>query len=654
MKKIKGWMSKGLASVLSVSLLYSLSAEDVAASSTPIGPGITYESDRGSGANILKVDLTNEHNKLAVSVPSPLTKLQTTSEQARAATRDGHAVVGAINASFFDMDPNAKPLPFSIIAKDNEIISYGRISESRDHYRSEPILFGQMANGKALIGHYDASISATVGDKTVEINTMNTGARSDEAVLYTPSFPDSRTGTSRYGMEIIVEQASGDASRFSFGDELSGTVTEIRGYNDSGNSRIPENGFVIFANGDKFRQLQHVKEGDTITVSASINNRWQDAAILLGSGPQLVKDGEVNITMNPNSWRYKSTTARTAVGVDKTGDTVFMVTMDKANIRQLAEYMKKIGADRALNFDGGGSTTFVARQHGDKYATVMNRLSAGSERRVSSTLQAISIAPTSELSRLVLSREKQSVQEGETMNVSILYGMDEHYNPVNVNEEDITWSVDEHLGEMRGSTFVAKKAGEGRIRAHYQGKQVGSAPITVTKKAMFKDVNENTFGSSEIEYLAERNIIKGYPDGTYRPNQRLTRSQAASMLARAFELETENRPNPRYRDVKEDFHAYPEIAAVTDEGMMRGNGTLFSPNDYLTRAQMATILVRAFDLEGERKGVFNDVDSDYWAYDEIEILASHGIARGSNGNFRPGEAVTRAQFAVFLKRALSQ
>lgn len=654
MKKIKGLMTKGLVSVLSVSLLYSFSTDEVSASATPIGPGITYENDRAAGANILKVDLTNEWNKLDVSVPEPLTRLQTTSAQARAATRDGHAVVGAINASFFDMDPNAKPLPFSIIAKDNEIISYGRISESRDHYRSEPILFGQMANGKALIGHYDASITATVGGKTVEMNTMNTTARTDEAVLYTPSFPDNRTGTSRYGLEIIVEQASGDAKRFSFGDELTGTVTQVKGYNESKNSRIPSNGFVIFANGKKFRELEHVKEGDTITVSASINNRWQDAAILLGSGPQLVKDGEVNITMNPNSWRYRSSTARTAVGVDKTGDTVFMVTMDKANIRQLAEYMKKIGADRALNFDGGGSTTFVARKQGEKYATVMNRLSAGNERRVSSTLQAISIAPTSELSRLVISREKQSVEEGETMKVSILYGMDEYYNPVTVNEGDITWSVDEHLGEMRGATFVAKKAGEGRIRAFYNGKQVGSAPITVTKKALFKDVNSTTFGNSEIEYLAERNIIRGYPDGTYRPNQRLTRAQAASMLARAFELDRNNRPNPRYRDVGEDHHAYRDIAAVTNEGIMRGNGTLFSPNNHLTRAQMATILVRAFDLDGKPGRTFRDVDTDYWAYEEIEILASHGIARGSNGNFRPGEPVTRAQFAVFLKRALSQ
>ncbi|SFE49397.1 S-layer homology domain-containing protein [Alteribacillus iranensis] len=650
---IKTKLHRGAVSVLSLGFLFTATQAD--ASSFEVSPGVTYEKDAGTGANILKVDLTNDYSQLDVGVPTPLNHLETTSQQARKATSEGHHAVGAINATFFDMGAGNSKLPFSIITVDNEIISFGRISKGREHYRSKPIVFGERSNGKASIGDYQANVSAQVNGKSIKIDTINSDRRSDEAVLFTPSYISNRTETNEYGMEIIVERASGNPGSFSFGDELTGTVTAVRGYKEAGNSRIPENGFVISAVGDKLHSLDSVKEGDTITVNASINDRWKDASFILGSGPQLVKNGEVNITMDPNSWRYTSQTARTAVGVDASGDNVYMVTMDKANIRQLAEYMKKIGSDRALNFDGGGSTTLVARKHGDKYASVMNNLSAGSERSVSATLQAISTAPTSDLSRLILSREGNgTVEIGDQIKVSYLYGTDQYYNPVDINENDVTWTVTNDVGRMKGSTFIAEKAGEGRIRAHYNGEQVGSVSVKVVKPALFKDVSADYWAASEIEYLYEREIIGGYGDGTYRPGMGLKRSQAASMMARAFDLNTANRSNPGFTDVDTDFHAFEDIATVADEGLMRGSGNEFRPNGELTRAQMAVILTRAFNLTSDSTSSFRDVDSDFWAYEEIEALAAHGIAKGSNGKFRPGETVSRAQFAVFMKRALEK
>ncbi|WP_240374359.1 S-layer homology domain-containing protein [Bacillus piscicola] len=649
---VKSKLNRGIISVVSMSLFFA-ATHDSDAASFEVSPGVTYENDRGTGADIVKVDLTNEYSQLDVSIPEPLNRLQTTSQQAKAATREGHRVTGAINASFFDMGSGSSKLPFSIITKENEIISYGRVSNGRHHYRSEPIVFGQRANGKASIGEYKANVSAKVNGKTVSINNINSDRLDNEAVLFTPSYINERTGTNQYGMEIVVERASGNPGSFSFGDEMSGTVTAVHDYDAQGNNRIPKNGFIISARGTKYSQLGDVKVGDTISVSASINDRWKDASFIIGSGPQLVQNGEVNITMDPSSWRFTAQTARTAVGVDASGERVFMVTMDKGNIRDLARYMKKIGAHSALNFDGGGSTTLVARKHGDEFATVMNRLSAGRERAISSTLQAISTAPTSELSRLVLATNRNgSLDVGEKMKLSFMYGMDEHYNRVNVNASDISWTVSNDIGTMEGNVFVAEKEGEGRIQALYKGKQVGSTAVKVTKPSLFKDVGADYWAANEIEYLAERNIVGGYDDKTYRPSTQLKRSQAASMLARAFDLKLDNRPAPDFVDVAEDFHAYKDVAAVADEKLMRGNGEKFRPNGELTRAQMAVILTRAFDLTSDSTNSFKDVDADYWAYEEIEALAAHGIGRGSNGQFRPGEAVTRAQFAVFMKRAL--
>ncbi|WP_185819462.1 S-layer homology domain-containing protein [Salibacterium salarium] len=736
--EVKKVMRRGIASALSLSLFFTV-AQGVGAASFQVGPGVTYESDSSAGANILQVDLTEEYSQLDIGVPDPLNQLRTTSQQAINATRDEHHVVGAVNASFFDMGSGSTQLPFSIITKDNEIISFGRISEGREHYRSEPIVFGETSNGKAAIGQYDATVTANVNGKTIAVDNINNTRRNDEAVLFTPSYISERTGTNEYGVEIIVEGASGNPGSFSFGDEISGQVTAVRPYNEAGNGPIPDNGFVISAIGDKYEQFKNVKVGDNVTVNASINDKWKNASFILGSGPQLVRNGEVAISMDSNSWRYTSKTSRTAVGVDESGDNVYMVTMDNANIRDVAKYMRDIGADRALNFDGGGSTTLVARKHGDEYASIMNSLSAGSERAVSSTLQAISTAPVSDLARLILSREDGTVLVGSTLDMSTGLGMDQYYNPVDVDENQLVWDVSNTVGSMNGSTFTAEETGEGRIQANFNGNQVGSTsvkvtntfdswnlshsevnigtgesiklsanpelsngenllynassinwsvsgdigtidndgnfsaasekgtgtitaelagneieiPVQVNAPATFSDVSNDYWASDAIEYLAEKDIINGYDDGTYRPSVQLKRSQAASMMVRAFDLPNDSRPNPGFQDVDSEFHAYDEIATVADEDIINGDGSSFRPNDDLTRAQMAVILVRAFDLEEVDTGnTFEDVESDFWAYEAIETLAANDIGRGSDGEFNPGDPVTRAQFATFMKRAL--
>ncbi|RSL33633.1 hypothetical protein D7Z54_10005 [Salibacterium salarium] len=736
--KVKKVMRRGLVSVLSTSLFLTL-AQGAGAASFQVSPGVTYENDTRAGADILQVDLTEEYSKLDIGIPNPLDQLRTTSQQAISATRAENHVVGAVNASFFDMGSRSTQLPFSIITKENEIISFGRISEGREHYRSEPIVFGERSNGKAAIGQYDASVAAQVNGKTVPVDNINNSRRSNEAVLYTPSYINQRTGTNEYGMEIIVESASGNPGSFSFGSEMTGEVTAIHPYSESGNAKIPDNGFILSAMGDRYDELQNVSVGDELTVNASINDRWKDASFILGSGPQLVRNGEVAITMDSSSWRYSSKTSRTAVGVDESGDNTFMVTMDNANIRDIAKYMRDIGAERALNFDGGGSTTLVARQHGDEYASVMNSLSDGSERAVSSTLQAVSTAPVSDLARLILSREDGTLLVGSDIDLSTVYGMDKYYNAVNVDESQINWDVSNNVGSMDGSSFIAEETGEGRIQANFNGNQVGSTsvkvtntfdswnlthsevnigtgesidisanpelsngeallfdssrinwdvsgdigtidnnghfsaadtegsgtitaelagnevdiPVQVNAPATFSDVSKDYWAAGPIEYLAEQNIINGYNDGTYRPSAELKRSQAASIMVRAFDLNRDNRANPGFSDVDSDFHAYKDIATVAEEDIISGDGSEFRPNDDLTRAQMAMILVRAFDLEeSEPADTFEDVDSDYWAYEAIETLAAHDIGKGSDGAFNPGDPVTRAQFATFMERAM--
>jgi hypothetical protein len=173
----------------------------------------------------------------------------------------------------------------------------------------------------------------------------------------------------------------------------------------------------------------------------------------------------------------------------------------------------------------------------------------------------------------------------------------------------------------------------------------------------FKDLESITGGfwaREEISYLAGKGIISGYPDGTFRPNNPITRQQVAAMLVQAFELDYKNRPDPGFKDVKKGAYYYQAIAAVADEGLIRGSNGSFRPSEHVTRAQMAAILSRALDFKPELEQRFLDVEKDYWAYGEINAISQNGISWGKQGNvFVPGELTTRAQFSVFLARTLN-
>ncbi len=102
-------------------------------------------------------------------------------------------------------------------------------------------------------------------------------------------------------------------------------------------------------------------------------------------------------------------------------------------------------------------------------------------------------------------------------------------------------------------------------------------------------------------------------------------------------------------------HPYAEvIQRVQQAGLFDGVNGNFNPTDNMTRAQIAKVLVLAFHLTSMEKEAFHDVPATHWAYDYIAILAANGIALGDNGNFKPEDYITRAQFAAFLHRALQQ
>ena len=177
-------------------------------------------------------------------------------------------------------------------------------------------------------------------------------------------------------------------------------------------------------------------------------------------------------------------------------------------------------------------------------------------------------------------------------------------------------------------------------------------PIIPLPSSKFKDVSSNR-SQEMIEYIASRGIITGYPYGTFRPNEPITRQHIALMLTRALKLES-NKDVTGFMDVSTNHPYYEAIKQVQQAGIFEGNNGKFNPNANMTRAQIAKVIVLAFGLTSTDTQTFKDVPSTHWAHNYIAILAANGIALGDNGDFKPEEPVTRAQFAAFLYRVLNK
>ena len=173
----------------------------------------------------------------------------------------------------------------------------------------------------------------------------------------------------------------------------------------------------------------------------------------------------------------------------------------------------------------------------------------------------------------------------------------------------------------------------------------------------FEDVDAGSVHAPAIAAIAAAGITRGCDAAGPRfcPDQPVTRAQMASFLARALNLRAA--VTDYFTDDDSSSHE-ANINALRAAGITRGcdpDGRRFCPDQPVTRAQMASFLVRALDLPATATDYFTDDDgSSHEA--NINALRAVGITRGcdaAGSRFCPDDAVTRAQMATFLARALN-
>ncbi|CDQ18935.1 N-acetylmuramoyl-L-alanine amidase LytC precursor [Halobacillus karajensis] len=172
------------------------------------------------------------------------------------------------------------------------------------------------------------------------------------------------------------------------------------------------------------------------------------------------------------------------------------------------------------------------------------------------------------------------------------------------------------------------------------------------KASAFHDVPEKY--ETEIHYLIDRGIIKGYPNGNFGPDDPVTREQAATMVGRALGLDGRQR-NTVFPEVDASSYASGYIQSAYEEGIITGftDGT-YRPKKAMTRGGMAYLISKAFSLEEQSSVWYSDVSRSGSQYEAINKITTAGIANGySDGTFRPTQSITRTEFSLLLARGMN-
>jgi hypothetical protein len=165
----------------------------------------------------------------------------------------------------------------------------------------------------------------------------------------------------------------------------------------------------------------------------------------------------------------------------------------------------------------------------------------------------------------------------------------------------------------------------------------------------FTDDNANVH-QGNINLIASLGITTGTGIDTFSPNNPVTRGQMAAFLNRALDLPA---TSTDFFDDDDTSIFEGDINAIAAVGITVGtSATTFSPDDPVTRGEMAAFLKRAFEISGSSVDAFGDDDSSIFEGD-INAIAAAGITVGTGpGTYSPDDPVTRAQMATFLARAL--
>ena len=224
------------------------------------------------------------------------------------------------------------------------------------------------------------------------------------------------------------------------------------------------------------------------------------------------------------------------------------------------------------------------------------------------------------------------------------------------------------------NTAISTMTGLGIVQGHSGTTFDPEAPITRAQFAAicarfdtgaggttqtFSDISGH-WAEEYIRQVAGLGWIKGFEDGTFRPDTYITRAQAMTMINRVLNrIPEENSDLPAGMNTWPDCNPgdwfYDNVMDAAENGYISGMGDgTFNPTGATTRAQFASMIANAMGYEADPDvaSMFPDVADDFWGKAAINFCAQNGIITGyDDGTFQPNKAITRQEAASILRNA---
>jgi chemotaxis protein histidine kinase CheA len=196
------------------------------------------------------------------------------------------------------------------------------------------------------------------------------------------------------------------------------------------------------------------------------------------------------------------------------------------------------------------------------------------------------------------------------------------------------------------------------------GSKSSETETPAASSAEFPDVPDDFWAKDYVQYFAQRNIVTGFEDGTFKPEAPMSRAAVAAQIEDAFEFaDTEQENATNFEDVNQGYWAQPAIQSTNKTGFLAGYpGDVFRPERPMTRTEVLVALVSGLDLKPsgnpeEIVKVYQDADQiPAWAVEKVAAATEAGIVASypNTETLNPNEPATRAEVSAMVYQALVQ
>lgn len=271
----------------------------------------------------------------------------------------------------------------------------------------------------------------------------------------------------------------------------------------------------------------------------------ENIRLAITGGAKILEDGalvEQGMIIDGNS-RHP----RTALGLTADGKTLVAMIVDGrgssigATHKEMAQYLLEYNVSDAIHYDGGGSSTMLSRSSGETELSLTNIPSDGTERRIINGIGFASTAPLGSVKTIKVLATTTSVFKNNPIQLTVI-GLDENYNPVEVDTKKIVWGVEGLGGTWGNNVFTPTNAGVGTLTCYYEdlnakivltsrdspidlnvSPRVISMDYLTTSNFSITGVDENGYEGAinlkDVTYVLENSKLGYFVDGVFHSNE---------------------------------------------------------------------------------------------------------------------------------------